>query len=259
MPELRDARIINNTQVTPTIWDMTLEFDELKETPAPGQFINVKVPLDASQILRIPLSYYSASSTSISLAYAVVGKGTAMLTKLRSGDRVSINAPLGKGWPAPLEGHHLLVAGGIGVTPIMARAQMIQDAGYSCDVVVGAQSADKLFGLSFFESLPAVKHLVVATDDGSQGVEGFVTTPVESLLNEQGVSYVQASTCGPQPMMCSLARICAEHDLPLHVSLERMMGCGFGACGTCNVESITGAYLSCCKAGPVFPAEVIKW
>ena len=77
------------------------------------------------------------------------------------------------------------------------------------------------------------------------------------LLAEGGYDVVY--TCGPEVMMAGVARICREAGVACRVSMERMMCCGFGACGTCNVAMLDGTYKSCCKDGPVFDAEEVAW
>lgn len=59
--------------------------------------------------------------------------------------------------------------------------------------------------------------------------------------------------------MAGVARLCHEAGVACLVSMERMMCCGFGACGTCNVAMADGTYKSCCKDGPVFDAEEVAW
>ncbi len=77
------------------------------------------------------------------------------------------------------------------------------------------------------------------------------------LLAAGGYDAVYA--CGPEVMMAGVARLCREAGVACRVSMERMMCCGFGACGTCNVAMADGSYKSCCKDGPVFDAEEVAW
>ena len=81
--------------------------------------------------------------------------------------------------------------------------------------------------------------------------------PLSELLDSN--TYDVVYTCGPEVMMAGVARLCREAGVSCRVSMERMMCCGFGACGTCNVAMADGTYKSCCKDGPVFDAEEVAW
>ena len=89
------------------------------------------------------------------------------------------------------------------------------------------------------------------------GRRGFTTDALSELLAAGGYDVVYA--CGPEVMMAGVARLCREAGVACRVSMERMMCCGFGACGTCNVAMADGSYKSCCKDGPVFDAEEVAW
>ena len=100
-------------------------------------------------------------------------------------------------------------------------------------------------------------NVAVTTDDGTAGRAGFTTDALADLLAEKDYDVVY--TCGPEVMMAGVARLCHEAGVACRVSMERMMCCGFGACGTCNVAMADGTYKSCCKDGPVFDAEEVAW
>ncbi|RVU98302.1 dihydroorotate dehydrogenase electron transfer subunit [Coriobacteriales bacterium OH1046] len=229
-----------------------------------GQFINVAVPGDASHILRIPLSFSRTdpANACVELFYAIVGEGTRRLSAMRAGAVSTAVGPCGKGWRLPDEpaARCLLVAGGIGLPPIFAAAEMLARAGVRFDAIVGAQTEAKLvFPLIHdLERLVADDcRVVVATDDGSSGSKGFTTTVMERLVSEHAYGCVY--TCGPEIMMRGIAAIAARGRIACQASLERMMGCGFGACGGCNVPLISGGYASCCMDGPVFDAKAVAW
>ena len=133
---------------------------------------------------------------------------------------------------------------------------MLAGAGVAFDAGVGAQTAGKLWGTDVLEGLGAGT-VAVTTDDGTAGRRGFTTDALAGLLAEKDYDVVYA--CGPEVMMAGVARLCREAGVACRVSMERMMCCGFGACGTCNVAMADGTYKSCCKDGPVFDAEEVAW
>jgi len=98
---------------------------------------------------------------------------------------------------------------------------------------------------------------MVTTDDGTAGMRGFSTQAL-SLLLAKG-EYATIYTCGPEVMMRGVAAIAREAGIDCQVSMERMMSCAFGACGTCNVAMRAGGYASACMDGPVFDAEEVAW
>lgn len=259
--------VLANEAVAEDIWRMRCH-TSVATSIAPGQFVNIAVPGDVSHVLRIPLSFSvaDAASQTMELVYAVVGEGTSRLTHMRAGDASTLVGPCGNGWRLPQRGGRaLLVAGGVGLPPIMACARLLVDAGVSFDAIVGAQSAsrhvsyllDELRALAPREGCDCARTVIVTTDDGSLGMRGFVTAPLQDLLAEHAYACVYA--CGPQVMMAQVARIALARNMECQTSLERMMGCGFGACSCCNVALVSGGYALCCQDGPVFDAKEVAW
>ena len=233
-----------------------------------GQFVNIKVPGDDSHILRLPLSFADATDHTTDLVFAVVGEGTKRLSEMRVGESSQMTCPLGNGWKLPEKaGRVLVVAGGIGLPPIVAAARMCAQAGIGFDAIVGAQTADKHVGYLEEElSGPiagllgagvAAPKVILTTDDGTLGIKGFVTQAMADLIAD--TAYTTVFACGPNPMLKAVAELAAKRNIECQVSLERMMGCGFGACSCCNVELKAGGYGLCCTDGPVFDAEEVAW
>lgn len=234
----------------------------------PGQFMNFQVPGDPSQILRVPLSFRLADAERglVWIEYAVVGDGTARLSRMKAGETSTLIGPCGNGWKLPAqEGRCLLVAGGIGAPPVVAAAHMLAEAGIGFDAVVGAHTAAKRLvdDIHALRTLGAdglcdcERKFVFTTDDGTAGRAGFVTEPVAELLAERAYSCVY--TCGPLPMMAAVAKLAENAGVACQASLERMMGCGFGACSCCNVQLKDGSQKLCCTDGPVFDAREVAW
>ena len=244
------------------IWRMTMATDAAGDI-RPGQFMNLTVPGDGSHILKVPLSFKGAdaSAGTIELLYAVVGEGTRRLSEMAVGASSSLVGPLGCGWRLPeAEGRALLVAGGIGLPPVLAAAGMLAGAGIEFDVIAGSRTADMVLEHDIEDlkgTLDAGSRVIVCTDDGTAGRAGFVTEAMADLLSER--RYAQVYTCGPNVMMAGVARLAMDAGIACQVSLERMMGCGFGACSCCNVALAEGGYALCCQDGPVFDAREVAW
>ena len=256
---VHDFTVVSNEPVADGLARIVLRAPELAAALAPGQFVNVHVPGDASQILRIPLSFSHADAASgtVEIVYAVVGDGTRRLSGMAAGETSTAVGPCGNPWPAVEgAGRACVVAGGVGITPIVACARMLAASGVAFDAVVGAQTSGRLWGADALEGLGAGT-VAVTTDDGTAGRRGFTTDALADLLAAGDYDVVYA--CGPEVMMAGVARLCREAGVACRVSMERMMCCGFGACGTCNVAMADGTYKSCCKDGPVFDAEEVAW
>ena len=262
---LETFEVLRNEQAAEGIWRMDCRTRVAQRISA-GQFVNVSVPGDGSHILRVPLSFSDAADDRLTLEYAVVGEGTRRLSRMRIGETSTLVGPCGVGWRAlEGEGRALLVAGGIGLPPIVACARMLARSNLGFDAVVGAQTAARHLSddIEALRSMPPEAgcdcsgRVVLTTDDGTLGVGGFTTDVMRSLVRERG--YAQVYACGPQPMLAAVASIALEAGAECQVSLERMMGCGFGACSCCNVALRDGGYALCCQDGPVFDAREVAW
>lgn len=183
---------------------------------------------------------------------AAIGDGTRQLATLKAGDTVNCLLPLGNGFTMPnVAKRVLLVGGGVGVAPLLYQGKALKAAGIEPVFLLGARSAKDLLELDLFREVGKV---YVTTEDASMGEKGFVTN--HSILQKESFDLIQ--TCGPKPMMVSVARYAREKGIPCEASLENMMACGLGAC-LCCVEKTTEGNLCVCKEGPVFNIEKLLW
>jgi dihydroorotate dehydrogenase electron transfer subunit len=262
MPQTSPARkyacsVALSEEVAPGAVRMRLACPELAASIEPGQFFNLHVPGDASEILRLPFSWSNKSVEEgwVEFVFLVVGRGTQRLAALPVGTPTTLLGPAGHGWQVPQGAKRaLLVAGGSGVVPLLPQARALVAAGVQVDFVEGAPYAARVLYEGEIVAAGAAFHL--STDDGSRGYAGFATGPAAELLAAN--AYDVVCTCGPEPMMRAVAKLAAEAGVPCQVSMERLMGCGFGACTTCLVDTVDGRK-GACKDGPVFDAERIVW
>lgn len=246
--------VVTNEQAADGVMRLVIKAPKLASAIKPGQFMSFEVPGDARELVRIPVSFSAADAEegTIETYYAVVGAGTQRMAAWQPGFKASVLGPGGNGWYLPESCKKaLVVAGGIGITPVIAASAMLDDANVEHDAVVGAQTAAKLLEA---DTLIGCGEVRITTDDGTAGTPGFVTAEVEPMLATG--EYDLVLCCGPAPMMASVAKAAAAANVKCLVSLERMMTCGFGACNTCNVEMVDGMQGACTK-GPVFDAEKV--
>jgi dihydroorotate dehydrogenase electron transfer subunit len=178
-----------------------------------------------------------------------------VLADAARGDELDAIGPLGTGFRVPHGAAHvLLVGGGLGVAPLGLTAQRLAERGLAVTVALGAPTASRLLALDVFDA--AARRVLIATDDGSRGERGFVTTLVEGALAADRPDVVMV--CGPEPMQRIVAAQCEAARVHCQVSLERLMACGIGACLSCVVSTTHGPRRACLN-GPVFDAREVRW
>jgi dihydroorotate dehydrogenase electron transfer subunit len=182
------------------------------------------------------------------------------MAELRAGETRRVLGPLGTGFALPARGPVALVAGGVGSAPLLLLGRTLVRREIAFDFYYGGRSADDLARADEFAALAAASggRFHAATEDGSAGFAGRVTAALESEL-AAGASYAELFACGPMPMLGALARLAAAHGLAAQGALETEMGCGFGACLGCAVPHVEGRFALCCKDGPCFRLDEVRW
>ena len=215
----------------------------------PGQFVMLGLGNDARNrdpLLGRPMAVYRGDAQNLEFRFKVVGRGTRILSGLSAGATIGIVGPLGNGFPDPLSGS-VLVGGGTGIASLLQLAAAVPDG---ARVLLGGRSRDQVLGLADFQALGV--DLQVATEDGSEGHRGLVTDLLEAAQDQT------IYACGPTAMMRVAAEIAHKAGARCLVSLETPMGCGFGVCLGCAVETAAG-FRYVCTHGPVFDARAIDW
>lgn len=233
--------ITTNEQIAKNVYRMQLAGDTTGILP--GQFVNIRVQ---GQFLRRPISVCNITDGVLTIIYKVVGVGTEAMSHLPIGTQLDVLTVLGNGYDLSKAGDKpLLVGGGVGVPPMYMLARQLREAGKAVRVILGFNTKDEVFYEEEFRALGC--DVTVTTVDGSHGVKGFVTN---ALDGQQSYYY----TCGPLPMIKALLQAAGTHG---EVSMEERMGCGFGACMGCTIQTTQGPK-RVCKEGPVFPAEILQ-
>jgi dihydroorotate dehydrogenase electron transfer subunit len=256
------ATVTANREVARGFWKMSLAAPGVKFKP--GQFFQLRIHGDSTQpLLRRPFAPSEVSENGFSFIYAVVGAGTAAMTRLSKGAETGVLAPLGNGYNLPRKGRVLLVGGGCGTPSLRFTGEVLAARGLEVYSIIGARTACTLLEV---EALKKISTLcAVATDDGSAGLHGHAVQAAEVMLEEIGLKPKPVIlACGPEPMLKGLAKLAAEKKLSCQVSLEERMACGFGACMGCAVavkaDNEDGfIYKRVCADGPVFEATALAW
>ena len=248
-----NGEIIGQYQIAPMIYKMIIKAPEVAQTARAGQFVNL-YPASKSTILPRPISISEIGEDTITLVYGVVGEGTTEFSKLVEGDTIRVSTSLGNGYTVNEAAQtSILVGGGIGVPPLVELAKQIPGEKIA---VLGFR--EDPFLVETLEAL-GVK-VYIATDSGKVGFKGNVL----ELIQAEGIQGDYFYSCGPKVMLKALAEYCESMHVPVQVSLEERMGCGYGACVGCTCKTKADnekgyEQKKVCKDGPVFLGSEVKW
>ena len=212
-----------------------------------GQFVDIVVP---GQFLRRPISVCDVEGDVLTLIYKVVGDGTRKMSQWQAGSTLNVLTGLGNGYNLEKAGERpLLVGGGVGVPPLYYLAKQLRAKGKTVRVILGFNTREEVFFEDEFRELGC--EVQVTTADGSYGIKGFVTAALPFEGESEG-SYYYA--CGPLPMLRALVQAAGTKG---EVSMEERMGCGFGICVGCSIQTKNGIK-RVCKEGPVFRVDELN-
>jgi len=284
------ATVIESERLYGDTWLLWLHAPEVARGAAPGQFLMLRCHEDGPGVsedgvaatfgsppagytgsgygppmLPRPMSYHrlrpaQGGGHNFAILFEVIGRGTQWLSRRQPGDRIFVHGPLGRSYAVRRgAGNLLLVAGGIGVAPLVWLADEQVARGRHVTLIQGARSADGLFPAHL---LPPEVEVIAVTEDGSLGRQGLVT----DLLPEYLSWADQVFACGPNAMFRALAEVVRRVEgegarrrrKSVQVLLEEVMPCGTGICYGCGVTTRKGVRLVC-KDGPRFELRDVFW
>lgn len=239
-----DAVVKSNAEVMPNIYLLWAKAPAVAKAAQPGQFVMARASGTNDRILRRPLGIHRVNDKSeIALLYEVVGKGTEWLAQRKKGEHVDILGPLGKGFSVASE-RLLLVAGGVGIAPLIFLAEKAVEDGRKVTLLFGAKTAKQVYPKKL---LPVGVDFVPVTQDGLIEKKGMVTDVLSELVG----SADQIFACGPAVMYKAMSQMKILKGKRVQVSMEARMGCGFGLCNGCSIKTRHGMK-RVCDDGPVF-------
>jgi len=270
--------IVSNKKITENCWRVVIDCPQISSEVRPGQFIHMKIGGEGGPLFRRPFSVFrriplKGSRLGIEIVYKVIGTGTRVMTGLRKGDTIDIIGPLGHGFELDRSRSvHVVVAGGTGAACLFLLANEVSKAGLQLKVLLGAETKASILLKKEYAALKG--EVMVSTDDGTYGFQGFVTQMLDQALDEEKISTdCVIYSSGPELMLKALASICKKYQIPAQFSVERHMMCGIGACLACvckvdpgriskrrdlecsHIQSVSDrefGYALVCKDGPVF-------
>lgn len=258
-PQRVTATLVANRVVGPHTFVLELDGCEVLAETLPGQFAMLSSP-DWGTDPLLPRAFSILSTGADGRADILVktsGKASALLERALPGATFHLLGPLGKPFPAPsAERIDWLVAGGVGLAPLLLHAQRAHRLGLADRVTMfyGGRSAADLVLLDELRATGCT--VVFATEDGSSGHRGYVTAAVDAeLTRHAGAPRPTLLACGPEPMLEATAQLAHRHGLAGYLSLEGEMACGIGACLVCAVPCHSRPYRYTCVDGPVFSLD----
>lgn len=242
---IRITEIVQIRAESPTVKTFVLA-DRASAKAKPGQFVMLWIP----GIDEIPLSILDVSNGLVSVSVKEVGDATRHMHTLEAGATIGLRGPFGTSFTES-RGRVLLVGGGTGTAPLLFLAKQLSAKTERLSFVEGAKTKDELLFVRELRGVCNEKSLITTTEDGTAGLQCLVTEPLTNLLDKEHFDMIY--TCGPEVMVKKIFELTEQHKLPLEASLERLMRCGIGLCGSC----VIGKY-RVCRDGPVFTAAQLR-
>jgi dihydroorotate dehydrogenase electron transfer subunit len=254
---LEDLIVIENRRLNNEFFVLKLYSRLGLPTILPGQFAEVKIDGSPSIFLRRPISIYDVnySSDTLELLIKIVGEGSLKLSTLKHNDLLNLIYPLGNSFSQPIGQNALLIGGGTGVAPMFILGKYLKEEfELKPQFLLGYRSKELIIELERFKAMGDVS---LTTEDGSEGIKGFVVD--HPILKYHNSGFDRIYACGPEAMMKAVARIASTNKISCEVSLENLMGCGFGVCLCCVVDTSDKGNVNTCTEGPIFNSEKLKW
>ncbi len=224
--------------------------DDESTSALPGQFAMVWLP----GVGEFPMSLSLSSDNGLaSIGVKAMGEGSKKLYESKENDVIGIRGPYGNSFDLSRKMKRvLLVGGGTGMVPMIVLAnELAKRKSVRTKLVVGAKTEEELPFLKTSKKLLGNENVFPTTDDGSLGFKGLATQQADELIKETKFDFI--FSCGPEKMMFSLRQISLKHKIPVQFSLERIMKCGVGICGSCTIGDKV-----LCKDGPVLDDKALR-
>ena len=243
-------------QLAAGIFQMVIAAPRVAKKALPGQFIILRIDESGE---RIPLTIKDSDpeAGTVTVVVQVAGKTTSQLSTLNAGDSLlDFVGPLGNPTELP-EGKSkvICIGGGVGTACMYPQVKELARRGSEVTVIIGSRTKDLLIMEKELGELAS--RLIVCTDDGSYGEKGFVSEPLNRIL-EAGERPDLVIAIGPLMMMRAVADVTRPYEVHTIVSLNPIMIDGTGMCGGCRV-TVGGETKFACVDGTEFDAHEVDF
>lgn len=248
-------KILEKKMLNPTVFLMEVEAPLVARKAEPGQFIILRID-EYGERVPFTVADFDRVKGTITIIVQIVGKTTRDLAELNAGDYLlDFAGPLGQ--PTPLDGKKkvAVIGGGLGTAIAYPQAKKLHELGADVTVITGFRNKDLII---LEDELKVIADkLIVATDDGSNGTQGFVTNMLEREI-EAGEKFDEVIAIGPLVMMKFVCELTKKYDIPTMVSMNPVMIDGTGMCGGCRII-VGGETKFACVDGPDFDGHKVDW
>lgn len=248
-------KIVTKKMLNPQIFLMEIEAPLIAKKAEPGQFIILRIDEHGERV-PFTINDFDREKGTVTVIIQAVGKTTMDLSKMEAGEELlDFAGPLGV--PTHLEGLKkvAVIGGGLGTAIAYPQAKKLHNMGAEVHLITGFR--DKSLIILEEECKHVSDKLIVTTDDGSNGVKGFVTQRLQELL-DAGEQYDAVIAIGPLVMMRAVCEVTRPYGIKTIVSMNPIMIDGTGMCGGCRVI-VGGETKFACVDGPDFDGHQIDW
>jgi predicted ferric reductase len=192
---------------------------------SPGQFGWLTIWGSPFAITAHPFSFSSSAAATdgrVEMTIRKLGDFTSNIPEVAAGQRVYLDGPYGAftiGNPADM---HVLIAGGIGVTPMMSMIRTLADRSDKRPVILlyGVQEWDSITFREELEALKARLNLTVVyvlskPPAGWTGERGFINAEMFKRHLPPPYADHEYFICGPNIMMDAIEKALGEMDVPM--------------------------------------------
>ena len=223
--------------------------DDLCSKAKPGQFVMVWIP----GVDEIPMSISMMGDQSLAgFTVRKVGEASKALFDMKVKNILGIRGPYGMPF-TPIFGDVMIVGAGTGLAPLLPLAEILMQKFASINMIIGGKTLSEFVLVDRARTTLSKNksEIILTSEDGSYGIKGLATDVMELILKKKYIDIIY--TCGPELMIKKVFEIAQKFSVPIQASLERIMKCGIGICGSCCI----GRY-RVCKDGPIFDSKKLE-
>jgi glutamate synthase (NADPH/NADH) small chain len=269
--------IVAKHHLSPGIEEFEVRAPAVAASAQAGQFVRV-LPWEGGELIPLTLADWDTAAGTVTLVVQDVGASSHIINEMAVGDAFAgIAGPLGQ--PSDLHKYGpdqtvAFTAGGLGLPPVYPIMREHLRLGNHVTLILGFRSADLMFWDQPTERVGRLKYefgslldVIYATNDGSFGVKGFVTTPLAEMLEAEKTgrprrTIAEVVTIGPPLMMRAVSDLTKPYGTPTVASLNSIMVDATGMCGACMVPVLVDGKLvrkHACIDGPEIDSHSIDW
>ena len=270
------AQITKRIELADGIVEFTIKAPLIAKSAKAGQFVRVLAD-DKGELVPMTLADWHRDNGTIVIVVQGLGSSSKLINKMQVGDCfTAIAGPLGN--PSnvhkqPQNQRVIFTAGGVGLPAVYPIMRAHLEIGNKVTLITGFRSADFCFWTeqggrieTLQQQYPEHLEVIYTSNDGSFGIKGFVTAPLEDLLitNKDCATntIAEVTTIGPPLMMRAVSDLTLGYNIDCIASLNSIMVDGTGMCGACMVPVMEAGKLvrkHACIDGPEMNSHAIDW